>query len=137
MSDSLVYASGFDTLYGLRVTEQSGERVRAELVADERHLQPFGLVHGGVYATIAETLASIGATLAAMQRKPGTGAVGLENHTSFIRAVGKGTRIVAEATPRHAGARVQLWTVTMRDAQDQRELAVSTVRLAVVDVPER
>jgi uncharacterized protein (TIGR00369 family) len=128
--------AGFIGLLGLQFDEISATRVTAHLVIGEQHLQPYGLVHGGVYAAVAETLASIGAMVAAGSDGSGRGAVGLENHTSFLRTAGAGQRVDAEATVRHAGRRVHQWAVTVRDAQDGRELATSTVRLLLVD-PEK
>jgi 1,4-dihydroxy-2-naphthoyl-CoA hydrolase len=125
-------ASGFVDLIGLQLDEVGPARVTGHLVVGPAHLQPYGLVHGGVYATIAESLASIGAALTAHQAGLG-GAVGLENHTSFLRAARAGERIEAEAVPRHVGRRVHHWTVTMRAFSDGRELAVSTVRLLTVE----
>jgi 1,4-dihydroxy-2-naphthoyl-CoA hydrolase len=122
--------------FGLRLDELGPSRVTGRLVAEPRHLQPFGLVHGGVFATIAETLASVGATIAASQGDPGRAAVGLENHTSFLRSASLGTEISGEAVVRHGGRRVQVWTVTMRD-EAGTELAISTVRLLVVEPTPR
>jgi 1,4-dihydroxy-2-naphthoyl-CoA hydrolase len=112
------------------VDEITPTRVIARLAVDERHLQPYGIVHGGVYAAVAEAIASIGAAVSASSRDPEAGVVGLDNHTSFLRAAGAGTEIVAEAQPRHAGRRTQSWAVIMRDGSG-RELATSTVRLLV------
>jgi uncharacterized protein (TIGR00369 family) len=89
-----------------------------------------GIVHGGVYAAIAEAIASIGASVNASGRVPGSAVVGLDNHTTFIRATRLGTEIRAEALPRQAGRRTQSWDVSMRDPEG-RELAVSRVRLLV------
>ncbi|MGP8159830.1 MAG: PaaI family thioesterase [Candidatus Dormibacteria bacterium] len=124
--------AGFIGLMGLEFDEVSATRVVAHLEVTEKHLQPYGLVHGGVYASIAETLASVGAMVAAGADGSGRGAVGLENHTSFLRTAGAGQRIDAEAVVRHAGRRVHQWAVTMRDAESGRELATSTVRLLLV-----
>ena len=104
--------------------------MRARHAVGERHLQPYGIVHGGVYAAIAEAIASIGAAVSARALDPDLGVVGLDNHTSFLRAARAGTEIAAQAVPRHAGRRTQSWDVTMRDP-DGRELAVSRVRLLV------
>lgn len=125
--------AGFVGLLGLHLDEITPRRVTAHLEIGPEHLQPYGLVHGGVYAAIAETLASLGATVAAAEVSPGQGAVGLENHTSFLRSARAGERVEAEAVVRHGGRRVHHWTVTMRAAADGRELAVSTVRLLVVE----
>jgi uncharacterized protein (TIGR00369 family) len=124
--------TGLDALLGTQVEEMTPTRVVLRLTIDERHLQPLGLVHGGVFAAIAETAASTGAWLNARAKDPGLGVVGLENHTSFLRAGRVGAEVVAEATPRHAGRRTQSWGVTFRDAASGRELAVSTVRLLVI-----
>lgn len=123
--------AGLNGYIGLVIDEIGTDRVRGHLEVGPQHLQPFGLVHGGVYAVIGETLASVGASIAAHSRDPGHGCVGLENHTSFLRAAGSGTVIQAEAVSRHGGRRVQHWTVTMRDGAG-RELALTTVRLLVV-----
>ncbi len=128
--------TGFTGLMGLQIDEASATRVVAHLEVGAQHLQPYGLVHGGVYAAIAETLASIGGMVAAAADGSGRGVVGLENHTSFLRPARLGQRIDAEAVPRHAGRRLHQWAVTMRNAQDGRELANSTVRLLLV-VPDR
>ena len=95
--------SPWDETVGLTVETATRERVTASLVIDpDRHMQPFGLVHGGVYAAIAETLASFGAALSAAP--DGKDAAGMENHTSFIRAVtGAGARLTAVAEPIHRG----------------------------------
>ena len=123
----------FVTTLGLEVESVSAERASARLIVGEQHLQPFGVVHGGVYAAIGETLASLGAHSAVQAHGDGMAVVGLENHTSFLRTVGVGATVVAEAVPVHSGRRVQLWAVTMTDAATGRGLATSTVRLLVVD----
>ena len=128
--------SGFTGLMGSRVTEATAERVRMVQTISTDHLQPAGLVHGGVYAALAESAASIGASINVAERGIGIAAVGLENHTTFLRAVGLGSEIRVEAIPRHAGRQVQAWTVTMRDAAG-RELALATVRLHVVHAGDR
>ncbi|MFN2451476.1 MAG: PaaI family thioesterase [Candidatus Dormibacteria bacterium] len=117
---------------GLVLDRVENDLAEGHLEVGPEHLQPYGVVHGGVYAAIAETLASIGAHTAAAARDPGGGVVGLENHTSFLRVARTGSTITATARPRHAGRRVQLWSVVMRDERG-RELASSTVRLLVVD----
>ena len=92
-------------------------------------LQPYGLVHGGVYAAIVETLASTGAALAAMAR--GQTTVGLENATSFLRGTRGGT-LHARGTPLHRGSRTQVWAVDIRD-EEGREVASGRVRMLCLD----
>jgi 1,4-dihydroxy-2-naphthoyl-CoA hydrolase len=120
---------GFNNLLGIEITEVSGERVVARLRVTAAHLQPYGIVHGGVHCALAEMAASTGAAMSAMLRDPETGAVGLENHTTFLRAAREGALLVAEATPLHAGRRTQSWQVEIRDETTGRMVARSTVRL--------
>jgi 1,4-dihydroxy-2-naphthoyl-CoA hydrolase len=124
------FESGLDQLLGTEVLEASGSRVVMQLTITAHHLQPAGLVHGGIYAALAESAASIGASLNVIERGVGAAAMGIENHTSFLRSVGEGTVVRAEAVPRHAGRRLQAWSVTMTD-QKGRELALSSIRLHV------
>jgi uncharacterized protein (TIGR00369 family) len=91
-----------------------------------------GLVHGGVFAAMAESACSIGASLSARQRDPEAVCVGLENHTTFLRATRIGAVLELEARPRHAGRRTHSWTVVIREKDRGREVAMSTVRLMVV-----
>jgi uncharacterized protein (TIGR00369 family) len=119
----------FDRLIGLRFTRASADEVAAEIPVTATLLQPYGLVHGGVYATIVETLASAGAALSVMSR--GQTTVGLENSTSFLRGVREGV-LHARATPQHQGGRTQVWSVEIRDA-DGREVAVGRVRMLCLE----
>ncbi len=79
---------GFDNLYGLEVTELSAERVAGRVAVRDELKQPAGLVHGGVYASIAESLASLGT--AAEVIPEGKMAMGLSNQTSFLRPITEG-----------------------------------------------
>lgn len=116
--------SPFDELLGTRVVEASGERVVARLTVDERLHQPTGILHGGVHATVIETIASTGASLAL----DGAGAaMGLGNHTQFLRSVSAG-ELTYTAEPVHRGRSVQLWEVSVAD-EDGRAVAHGTVRL--------
>src|ERR1700674_1640158 len=81
---------GWDQAMGMTSTLATKEEARAELTVDAEHLQASGIVHGGVHCGVIETLASIGAYLFARER--GQHVVGLENSTSFIRAVRAGAR---------------------------------------------
>jgi 1,4-dihydroxy-2-naphthoyl-CoA hydrolase len=103
---------GFDALYGLELLEGTDELVRAQVVVRDEHKQPFGLVHGGVLASIAETLASVGTAVAVIPE--GNAAMGLSNHTSFLRPITAGT-IHACATRRHRGRTTWIWDVELTD----------------------
>jgi 1,4-dihydroxy-2-naphthoyl-CoA hydrolase len=115
---------GFVKLLGLRFEEASGDRVvLACPVTPDLH-QPYGLVHGGVHATLAETAASVGGALWFGDRGK---VVGISNQTDFLRAV-RGGELRAEATPLARGRTTQLWQVLISDDQD-RLVAHAKVRL--------
>lgn len=115
--------SPFDDLVGTVVEAASADRAVARLAVGPRLLQPGGIVHGGVYATLVEVTASMGATA----WLAGAGAaVGIANHTDFLRAVRAG-ELLAVATPVQRGARLQLWQVAVTDG-DGHLAAQGTVR---------
>jgi 1,4-dihydroxy-2-naphthoyl-CoA hydrolase len=116
--------SPFDKLLGLRIQEASGDRVVAVLPVTPDLHQPTGLVHGGVYATVVETTASVGATLWLAGRGQ---AFGISNHTDFLRPVRDGDLRV-EATPLSRGRTTQLWQVSVTDERG-RGVAHGKVRL--------
>lgn len=104
--------SGWNDAVDLVVVSAAGDRVEATLEITERHHQPYGIVHGGVYASVIESVCSIGAALDVLPS--GYSAVGLENHTSFLRAV-RGGRLSIVAEPLSRGRRSQLWQAEVRD----------------------
>jgi uncharacterized protein (TIGR00369 family) len=122
--------SGWFGQIGLEIVSASASEVLAEWTVAERHLQPHGIVHGGVYASVVESCCSVGAVLAA---PPGKQVVGVENHTSFLRPVGAG-RLRARATPLHAGRQAQLWECAIRDERE-RLIATGRLRVFCVDPP--
>jgi 1,4-dihydroxy-2-naphthoyl-CoA hydrolase len=118
----------FPGLYGLEVIRLDRDRVRARVRVRDAIRQPMGLVDGGVYASMAEDMASL-ATGGAVFLERGQTAVGLSNHTSFIRPISAG-RVHAEAEAVHTGRTTWLWEVRFRD--DQGHLcALSRVTMAV------
>ena len=120
---------GWDGTMGLRLLSATRDEVVAEYVVDDRHRQPYGIVHGGMHCGAIETVCSTGAALDAMPR--GQAVVGLENHTSFVRAVRAG-RVRITAKPVTRGRRSQLWEATARDEQG-RLVASGRVRLLCLD----
>lgn len=118
---------GFDRLYGLRLTELTDDRVTGRVEVRDELKQPFGLVHGGVYAAIAESLASIGTGVAVARE--GKQAMGLSNQTSFLRPITEG-RIDAVAVRKHRGRTTWVWEVEMSDAQG-RLCVLSRMTVAV------
>ena len=116
--------TGLIKLLGIRIEEASGDRVVLTCPVTPDMHQPFGLVHGGVYATLAETAASVaGASWFGDRGK----VVGVSNHTDFLRAVREGG-LRAEATPLSRGRTTQLWQVEISDDQG-RLVAHAKVRL--------
>lgn len=128
---SLAEDSAFDRYYGLRIVACSGDEVRAELDVQPHHLQPTGIVHGGVHCSIAEALASFGTNQAVGPR--GKVGLGLSNATSFLRPAASG-RLSASAVPCHRGRTTWVWDVTIRD-EAGRTCAISRVTIAVRDLP--
>jgi 1,4-dihydroxy-2-naphthoyl-CoA hydrolase len=125
---------GWGRAMGLVFTHASGERVEAEWTVGPQHLQPYGIVHGGVHCGVVESVCSIGAALAAAERGHTGSVVGLDNHTSFIRAMRAGARLRAVATPVTRGHTTQLWEAEIREGD--KLVATGRVRLLAVN-PEQ
>ena len=120
---------GWSATMGLSFVRASRDEVVADLEVGPANLQAYGIVHGGVHAGVIETLASVGAALDAMTRAQSV--VGLENHTSFLRAV-RGGRLRVTAKPLSRGRRSQVWEGTVIDDRD-RVVATGRVRLFCLD----
>jgi 1,4-dihydroxy-2-naphthoyl-CoA hydrolase len=112
---------------GFEVVEAGPERARGRARVTNALKQPYGIVHGGVYAALAETIVSV-ATAQAVQ-SDGNIAVGLSNQTSFIRPVRDGG-IHADGRNIHRGSTTWIWEVELAD-DDGRLCAVSRVTMAV------
>jgi 1,4-dihydroxy-2-naphthoyl-CoA hydrolase len=122
----------FDRLYGLEILDCSDEEVRARVEVSDHVKQPAGLVHGGVFASIAETMASMGTSKAVHEE--GKSARGLSNQTSFLRPIVDGT-INATAKRRHKGRTTWVWDVDITDDQG-RLCALVRMTVAVRDAGE-
>src|SRR5918999_450389 len=116
-----------DGTIGVEVLELGEELARGRVPVTDRIKQPMGLVHGGIFAAIAESLASA----ATFQAVYGDGmvAVGLSNPTSFVRPVLEGN-VNAEARRRHRGRTTWLWEVDCTD-DEGRLCALVRVTMAV------
>jgi len=130
-ADPFTESRGYDAFYGLELLELGPELARAQLAVREAHMQPFGIVHGGIYAAIAEGLASYATVKLVLPQ--GKLASGMSNHASFLRPVSSGT-IHATAVRKHAGRTTWVWEVEMRDDQG-RLCALSRVTMAIRDPP--
>ncbi|MGB8362847.1 MAG: PaaI family thioesterase [Acidimicrobiia bacterium] len=121
----------FVGLTGIELTDASVDHAEGRLEITEDHHQPYGVVHGGVYCTIIETLASTGAALWAMDQGM-AGAVGVSNKTDFLRSVTEGV-LLGKATPIHRGRSQQLWQVNITRESDGKLVAQGQVRMHNVD----
>lgn len=119
--------------HGLMLDEVSESRVTAHLELSARHHTPWGVVHGGVYTTAVESVASIGASAAVFAQ--GQFAVGLNNSTDFLRSMREGmVDIVGE--PIIQGRTQQLWRVTITRREDGKAIALGQVRLQNVPLAQ-
>jgi 1,4-dihydroxy-2-naphthoyl-CoA hydrolase len=119
---------GWVKAMGIVITRASADEVECEWTVEEKHHQAYGIVHGGVHAGVIETLASVGAALVALPR--GQRVVGLENNTSFIRAVRAG-KLTGLARPVTRGRTSQVWEAWIRD-EAGKLVAQGRVRLLCV-----
>jgi 1,4-dihydroxy-2-naphthoyl-CoA hydrolase len=123
---------GFDRLYGLELLACSDTEVRAQATVRDELKQPAGLVHGGVYASMAEAMASLATALGVAER--GETAMGLSNMTSFLRPITAGV-VHAQATRIHRGRSTWVWDVRFSDDADHT-CAVTRMTIAVRPVPD-
>jgi uncharacterized protein (TIGR00369 family) len=128
----LTKASAFVAASGFVVTEVSGTRVAGHLDLGPDQHTPWGVVHGGVYCTVIESAASIGASAAVLDR--GQFAVGVNNNTDFARPMTTG-RVDVVADPIQQGRTLQLWQVVLTRADDGKLVARGQVRLQNVPLP--
>ncbi len=112
---------------GIELTDASSDSCSGRIVIDETHHQPYGVVHGGVYCTLVETLASTGGALWAIENGM-AGCVGVSNQTDFLRATTDGV-LLGLATPIHRGRTQQLWQVEVTRQDDGKLTARGQVRL--------
>jgi uncharacterized protein (TIGR00369 family) len=131
--DAVTLPSGQHSIHellGVEVVEAGPERVVMRLPVDWRVHQPYGILHGGVSALLAESAASFGAALAA---GPGRSVVGIELNASHLRSLRDG-HLTAEATPVRVGRTIQVWRIVLTD-DDGRAICESRCSLAVLGAP--
>ena len=116
-----------------RIHELTGTRVRARLSLNEDHHQPFGRVHGGIYAIAVEGVASAGACAAVADQD--MYAVGTNNNTDFLRPVTVAeVEVLAEAV--FQGRTQQLWEVSITRVDDGKLVARGRLRLQNLPLPD-
>jgi 1,4-dihydroxy-2-naphthoyl-CoA hydrolase len=127
----LTVASPFVAAMKFEVTEASGSRVVGHVELGPDQHTPWGVVHGGVYCSVVESAASIGASTAVLEHRQF--AVGVNNNTDFLRAMTEG-RVDVVAEPIQQGRTQQLWQVLLTRA-DGKLVARGQVRLQNVSLP--
>lgn len=125
------YEQTFDALYGLELLGHSDDEATARVAVRDAVKQPMGVVHGGLYAAIAESLASL--ATAAVVMAEGSVAMGLSNATSFLRPITQGT-VHAHARRVHRGRTTWIWDVDIRDDAG-RLCAMTRMTIAVRPAP--
>lgn len=129
--ETINFSAPFDRMIGLEYTSLTPDGVTATATVTENLLQPNGIVHGGVYCSIVESVASVSGHVwrvshAEPDQEVGP-TVGVNNNTDFLRSISAGG-IRAQSTPIHRGRLQQLWVVTITD-DDDRVVARGQVRL--------
>ena len=117
---------GFDSEIGLQFLELTPDGGTARLEITDKLLQPWGIVHGGVYCAVIESLASVSGQVWLSENGDGH-VVGVNNNTDFLRAISTGM-VTAVSVPIHRGRRQQLWLITITD-DNERVVARGQVRL--------
>jgi len=120
---------GWNKAMGIHFVHATADEVIAEIEIGSHHHQAYGIVHGGMHSGLIETVASVGAALAALPRNQSV--VGIENHTSFLNAVREG-KLRATARPLMRGRRTQVWEATVTDAAG-RAVASGRVRFLALE----
>ena len=132
--DSIPEADAWGRTLGLEVLEVTPDRVRARLLAGSQHHQPYGVLHGGVYCSIVEAVASYGAGYRALSLGQ-KGVLGISNATDFFRSHSAG-ELVCEGRPIHSGRSAHVWEVHVTRASDGQLVARGQVRFHVLqDLP--
>ena len=120
--------TGVLELLDITFTRAGSDRVEAQMPVTPQVHQPYGVVHGGIYVCLAETLASVGAGIAAGQNKM---VFGMEINANHVSSAREGT-LVGAAWPCHVGRSSQVWITEIRD-DNGRLLSTGRCTVAVVD----
>jgi 1,4-dihydroxy-2-naphthoyl-CoA hydrolase len=123
------FAGSLPGLFGIRILEIGEDFIRAAMPVDERHAQPYGILHGGASVVLAETIGSMASNLTL---PPDRQAVGLEVNANHIASVPKGETVTATCRPLHLGRTTQVWQTEIHRA-DGRLACVSRLTTAVVE----
>jgi 1,4-dihydroxy-2-naphthoyl-CoA hydrolase len=125
---------GWDSALGLRIEELTPTRVVAYIDIDDRHQQGYGIVHGGVWASVVESVGSHGAAVAADEMTGNMAVVGVANSTDFLRPHRTG-RVRATGTPILTGQTQQIWLVEIEREDDGKLVARGQLCLQNLPAP--
>ncbi len=120
---------GANEVLGIHITEVGEDFVRAELQVEPRTHQPFGLLHGGVSCVLAESLGSVGGSLACDE---GYTIVGVDINATHMNGVRSG-KIIGTARPLKLGRRMQFWSIEI-ETEDGRPVCAARLTTAVVPI---
>ncbi len=123
----------FSGLLGIEYHDDDPDHARAGLEVRDDLLQPFGIVHGGVYSTLIESVCSRATAIVVYPE--GNAAMGQSISVNFVRPISQGTATVL-ARARHRGRTTWVWDAEVKDAQD-RLCATAMMTIAVRPLPER
>jgi 1,4-dihydroxy-2-naphthoyl-CoA hydrolase len=123
--------SGFAEEIGVEWIDVDPDNARARIAVEKKHLQPFGIVHGGVYASLAESICS--AATYGVVAEDDMVAMGQSNNTTFLRWIGAG-HINAAAKTRHRGRTTWVWDVELSDDEGR---VCALVRMTIAVRPRR
>lgn len=112
----------------IKIEDVSKEKVILTMVVDGKHLQPFGLMHGGMNAVLIETATSIGANESIDTTKQV--AVGLDIQVNHLKSAVKGDTLTVVAIPDHIGKTTQVWQAEITN-QIQQKISVGRCTLIV------
>ncbi|MEK6328428.1 MAG: PaaI family thioesterase [Actinomycetota bacterium] len=129
--EELPGGDGLGELIGIEYQDSEADEVRARVEVGDHIRQPFGIVHGGVYAVLAESICSAATWLAV--HGDGMAAMGQSNGATFLRPITEG-HVNAVARPRHRGRTTWVWDVEMSDDQG-RTCALVRMTVAVRPIP--
>jgi uncharacterized protein (TIGR00369 family) len=122
--------AGVHIALGITVEEATPERVVVSVPVTSKVHQPYGILHGGVSALLAESAASIGGAVTAPAGKV---VVGTELNCSHLRSMTDGL-LTAIATPIRIGRTIQVWGIELTDEQG-RTICTARCSLAVIERP--
>ena len=126
----LPQSSGVHETLGFDIVEAAPDQVVMRVPVGPKVFQPYGILHGGVSALLAESAASFGG---ALNIGPDQIVVGTELNCSHLRSMSSGV-LTATATPIRTGKKVQVWAIDLTD-QEGRQICVARCTLQVLEAP--